>query len=256
MVNGPPTPPATTPAELYDEGTSAAEVFPPLANRPEMYQTVIPLMGEAIAKHDYQSLVDLAEETDISTPNDRHPSRLLIVAPMVLGYLVRDDVSLARFALLRLPDSIASLPLPRALMALVTSAMNRHATIYDQTAALSNLVAQPDFVENGLGSTISTLLSAFIDHFRQRTFELLSKAYTSLPLPLACTYLALAPEQVISVGLLAAAQERSWSYDPSTQIFSPKTHVKANLRTGSLALSSSSLSTFHFVADSVARLEG
>lgn len=69
-------------------------------------------MAEAIAKQDYQSLVNIAEETDISVsnlsihlcfcflaliivcqaPNDRHPSRLLIVAPMVLGHLVRDDL--------------------------------------------------------------------------------------------------------------------------------------------------------------------
>ena len=102
-------------------------------------------------------------------------------------------------------------------MALVTSAMNRdHATIYDQAATLDSLVTQPDFPDKDLASAISALLSAFIgrrefacelvlldstfivDHLRQRTFALLSKAYLSLPLPLACAYTALPPEQVIT----------------------------------------------------------
>ncbi|PPQ66464.1 hypothetical protein CVT26_011222 [Gymnopilus dilepis] len=256
MVNGPPTPPATTPAELREEAAQAAEAPSALPqglsqSKPEIYDTVIPLMAEAIVKHDYQTLVNIAEETDISAPNDRHPSRLLIVAPMVLGHLIQDDVPLARHALLRLPDSLASLPFPRALMALVTSAMNRdHATIYDQAATLDSLVTQPDFPDKDLASAISALLSAFIDHLRQRTFALLSKAYLSLPLPLACAYTALPPEQVITI-----AEGRSWSYDPSTQILTPKLDVKADLLTEPAALRSSSLATFNFVADSVARLE-
>jgi COP9 signalosome complex subunit 8 len=261
MVNGPPTPPATTPTELQDEARTNSSIAdtsaPPSApsvpqNIPEIFQTVIPQMAEAIAKNDYEHLVDIAEREDRNTINDRHPSRLLIVAPLVLGHLVLDDLPPARYAIIRLPDNLASFPLSRALMALVTSAMNReHATIYDQAAALNNLVSQPDFMDKDLASAISNLLSAFIEHFRQRTFALLSKAYTSLPLSLASAYLAFPPEQMISV-----AQGHGWSYDPSAQILSPKADFKPASRNGSLPSSFSSLTTFHFVADSVARLEG
>jgi len=261
MVNGPPTPPPTTPAELQDEARTISSVAdtsaPPSAPNvpqgiPENFQTIIPQMAEAIAKKDYKHLVDITEREDRNTINDRHPSRLLIVAPLVLGHLVLDDLPPARYALVRLPDNLASLPLSHALMALVTSAMNReHATIYNQAAALNNLVSQPDFMDKELASAISNLLSAYIEHFRKRTFTLLSKAYTSLPLSLASAYLAFPAEQMISV-----AQEHMWSYDPSTQILSPKAELRPISRNGSVTSSFSSLTTFHFVADSVARLEG
>jgi len=260
MVNGPPTPPATTPAELQDEARTSSSITdasaPPSAPNvpqhiPEFFQAAIAQMAEAITKEDYKRLVDIAEGTDSITPNDRHPSRLLIVAPLVLGHLVLDDLTPARYALLRLPDNLASLPLSRAIMALVTSAMNReHAAIYNQAAALNNLVSQPDFMDKDLGSAISNLLSAFIGYFRERTFKLLSKAYTSLPLSLACTYLDLPVDQIINL-----AQVHSWSYDPSTQILSPSVDFKPHSRNESFTSSFSSLSTFHFVADSVARLE-
>jgi len=259
MVNGPPTPPATTPAELQDEAKASSSIAdtpaPPSAPNaqhiPEFFQTVIPQMAEAIAKQDYQRLVDIAERTDRNTPNDRHPSRLLIVAPLVLGHLVLDDLTPARFALLRLPDNLASLPLSRAIMTLATSAMNReHATVYEQAATLNNLVSQPDFMDKDLGSAISHLLSAFIAQFRERTFALLSKAYTSLPLSLACTYLDLPADQIVNL-----AQTHYWSYDPSTQILSPNADPKPHPRNESVISSSSSLSTFHFVADSVVRLD-
>ncbi|KAJ7074097.1 hypothetical protein C8F01DRAFT_8182 [Mycena amicta] len=42
------------------------------------------------------------------------------------------------------------------------------------------------------------MLNAFLDAFRTRTFHLLQKAYTSLPLPLAQTYLGLSAEEVLT----------------------------------------------------------
>jgi COP9 signalosome complex subunit 8 len=133
--------------------------------------------------------------------------------------LITIDRPPARYALQRLPDSLSSLPLSRALSALIIYTMNRqHAQLYEQATALMNLVSQPDFFDKDLGSLIHTLTTAFLgkllrvyvlrcaftdaepteESFRQRTFELLSKAYTSLPSSLACTYLGLRPEQTIN----------------------------------------------------------
>ncbi|KAF8965207.1 COP9 signalosome [Flammula alnicola] len=275
MVNGPPTPPATTPAELQDEARTTSSVADsstslPLQNdpqiRPEVYQSVMPAIAEAIARKDYKRLVRVAEEADFNTANDRQQPRMLIVAPLVLGHLVNDDLAPARYALLRLPDSLASLLLPRALTTLVTSTMNRqHVKVYEQAANLLGLVSQPDFFDKDLASIIATLISAFLDSFRQRTFELLSKAYTSLLLPLACTYLGLQTEQIITV-----AEKYGWSYDPSTQILCPARPAPFGRSTSSSKIlrhyfepphinekmpDFSSLETFHFVTDSVAGLE-
>ncbi|PPQ93228.1 hypothetical protein CVT25_015226 [Psilocybe cyanescens] len=255
MVNGPPTPPATTPAELHDEARasipldySSAPISVPTTSHPspEVYQNAIPLMSEAIARDDYSRLVHIAERTDTSCTNERHQSRLLIIAPLVLGHLILDDLTPARYALLRLPDNLASLPLSRALSALVTATVNRqHSAVYDHANTLNTVVSHPDFTDKELAGVISQLLSVFIDTFRQRTFALLSKAYTSLPLSLACIYLALPAEQVID-----AAQKHSWSYDFSGQILNPVKGPDISLQ------SFSSLTTFGLVSDSVAKLEG
>lgn len=121
----------------------------------------------------------------------------------------------ARYALLRLPDSLISLPLTRALSALVVYAMNRqHAQLYEQINILKSTVSQPDFFDQELGHQIVDLATVFTgnlskvydpcsciadvvaERFCERTFILLSKAYTSLPLSLACIYLNLPAEKV------------------------------------------------------------
>jgi len=257
MVNGPPTPPATTPAELQDEARTnpsnpatarhSSQSAP--QSRPEQYQSILLLIGDAISANDFSRLARIAEEADIHAGSDRQQSRLLIVAPLVLGLLVLDQLSPARYALSRLPDNLVSLPLPRALADLVTATTNReHSKVYHQAGALLNLVGQPEFLDRDLASIIANLVPAFIDSFRSRTFTLLSKAYTSLSLSLAGTYLALTAEQIIT-----AAEKNGWSYNPPTQILSP---AAGGRQFGSLPADFTSLQTFHFVADSVARLEG
>ena len=69
----------------------------------------------------------------------------------------------ARYALMRLPENLASFPLSRALMALVISTTNReHAKIYEQAETLHALVAQPDFFDKDLASIVQALLAAFL----------------------------------------------------------------------------------------------
>ncbi|KJA27156.1 hypothetical protein HYPSUDRAFT_63416 [Hypholoma sublateritium FD-334 SS-4] len=246
MVNGPPTPPATTPVELQDAARSTASVAEPSVSlppqidpqlRPEVYQRALQGIGAALARKDYQSAGSIAGEADFITATDRQPARMLIVAPLVLVHLINDNIPPARYALLRLPDNLISLPLARALGALVIYAMNRqHAQLYEQINILKSIVSQPDFFDQELGHQVVDLATVFTERFCERTFILLSKAYTSLPLSLACIYLNLPAEKVTN-----GAQKSGWSYDASTQILYP---------------SYSSLATFDLVADSVARLEG
>ena len=76
MMNGPPTPPATTSTELLDAERSVVDVpaTENLAANPmqhdsmlvtEVYQKSRRVFGSAIAQKDYQSLVRAAEEADI-----------------------------------------------------------------------------------------------------------------------------------------------------------------------------------------------
>jgi COP9 signalosome complex subunit 8 len=71
MVNGPPTPPATTAAEIQDEArsnvdSSAAHSSQNIPqNRPEQYQSVLLLIGKAISARDFVRLTSIAEEADI-----------------------------------------------------------------------------------------------------------------------------------------------------------------------------------------------
>ncbi|KAF9482813.1 hypothetical protein BDN70DRAFT_852734 [Pholiota conissans] len=257
MANGPPTPPATTAVELQDAARASAPIAeisaPATAQsdnllRPEVYQRVIPAMVEAITQKNYQVLIDLAEEAEYMIAKERQPIRLFVIAPLVLAYLIRDNAPPARHALHRLSENLATLPLSRALSSIVVSTMNRqHAQLYEQVNALTSLVSQPDFFDRNLGSVIHDLTAVFLESFRQRTFELLSTAYTSLPSSLACVYLGLPAEQIINV-----AENNGWSYEPSSQILSPK-HNSNTFGTSPSGFSS--LNTFHFVADSVAQLE-
>lgn len=93
----------------------------------------------------------------------------------------------------------------------------KHAKIYSQAENLFNLVHQPDFFNQKLATVLADLVTTFIgealgclglsmyffltvilESFRSRTFILLSKAYTSLPLSLGQAYLGLNAEQLLS----------------------------------------------------------
>ncbi|TFY71883.1 hypothetical protein EVG20_g1134 [Dentipellis fragilis] len=127
-MNGPPTPPAedqplpveqapaSAPATTSD-APAAPEVVPenqlPSPEQSPYYQ-IFPQIASLAAKGEIQELIELAERADLNGVHDTHPSRLFVTAPLVLGYLIRDEVPPAKFALTRLPNSIAVLPLSQA----------------------------------------------------------------------------------------------------------------------------------------------
>jgi len=177
-----PTPPPTTATELQDEAREISPIVEASASIPqnsaENYEHVLPSIIKAISDKDYQQVINIAQETDYDTIDNRQPSRLLVIAPLVLSHLILDELPPARYALLRLPETLASLPLSQALLALVTSTINReHANIYEQAETLHVLVSQPDFFDKDLATMLQALLVAFLDSFRLRTFDLLSKKH-------------------------------------------------------------------------------
>jgi len=253
-MTGPPTPPPTSAVELQDEARSiareksAAQLSSDTGTRPEIYQNALPAILEITKRNDYVALVKLTENLDFATVSDNQPSRLFIVVPLVLGHLVQDDTPAARHALSRLPENLRVFPLSQALSSLLVTTINReHAKVYAEANNLLGFVAQSDFPDQELASIVTSLLSAFIEAFRVRTFELLSKAYTSLPLPLACVYLGWPEDRVISV-----AESQGWSYNSSTRVFSPRSKVSKVTVKWSTDFT---LETFDLVSESVAQLE-
>lgn len=90
----------------------------------------------------------------------------------------------ARYALMRLPENLASFIMSRALMALVISTTNReHAKVYEQAETLHGLVAQPDFFDKDLASIVQPLLAVFLGIYSWRL--LLTCSLTSQKIPSA-----------------------------------------------------------------------
>ncbi|TFK42460.1 COP9 signalosome [Crucibulum laeve] len=257
MVNAPPTPPPTSATELQDEArekpssgpsTSTPVPQPTPEVKQDLFQHRFPTIADLAGKGKFYDLIQAAEETDLSAPGERQSTRLLVIAPLVLAYLIVDDAPPARHALIRLPENLLSNPLIRILLDLSLCTLNRqHAKVYAQAEALFDQVTQTSFLDKDLANVIASMVTAFVDSFRERTFNLLSKAYVSLPLSLASTYLGLPVEQII-----AATEKSNWTYDTSTEVLSP-TNVLPTPATNSVMFSS--LLTFNAVADSVAQLE-
>ncbi|KAK0211161.1 hypothetical protein DFS33DRAFT_1271020 [Desarmillaria ectypa] len=276
MANGPPTPPPTTDIEIQDaarEEASAnanananaqtASSSTETASEPQqqqapsrpppqdVFQRAFQKIASLASEKQWQELISVAEDADVWGDDESPVSRLLVVAPLALGYLIIDDLPPARFALTRIHPRLQKLPISTALAELLESSMERkYGEVYARAEALYNMAKDtsntPDPQFPGV---LSEMVQTFTESFRERTFRLLSKAYTALPLALAQTYLGLTSDR-----LLAAVESNNWRYEASTQVLSPT--VPSVPLSASLSVSpSSSLAAFGFIADSVAQVE-
>ncbi|KAI9446704.1 COP9 signalosome [Lactarius indigo] len=222
----------------------------PTRESPKMVSE-LPALGGIIAalqaKGDYYGLIQAAERADLLAAHDDHPTRLLVAVPLVLSYLIVNDLPSAKFALLRIPDAVASVPLAQATLKLFASVWERrYENIYLRGEALSNLARRGEHLQVDLAELIASLVGTFIESFRQRTFLLVSKAYTTIPLSLAQVYLGLQSDH-----LLRVTSSQGWHLDALTQILTP---VRITKRTEP-SPASSTLLMFEGVTDNVARLE-
>ncbi|KAJ7766780.1 COP9 signalosome [Mycena metata] len=266
---GPPTPPPSSATEIQDAArtvvppipaasssasasTSAPPPAPASTVRQDDFTRLFPQLGSLATEHSFAQLIKVAEANDVASDSERQPTRLLLTAPLVLAYLIQDNLPPARFALARLPNNLGSMPLSRQLFGLLASTSERkYNNVYVRAQGLQQLVGQADFLDASLGAVLGTMLEAFLNAFRDRTFRLLQKAYTTLPLALAQTYLGLPAEEVLSV-----AAANGWAYDNATQVLTPAALPQKTSKTGSASFAPfSSLATFDFVANSVAKLE-
>ncbi|CAK5265250.1 unnamed protein product [Mycena citricolor] len=255
MSSGPLTPPPSTETEIEDAARtvgspapadSASTAASAASLTPDAFTRLFPQIASFATEGDYSALIRTAEAHDSSSEDERQATRFFLTAPLVLAYLINDDIPPARCALIRLPAALQSAPFSNQLFGLVASVSERkHTNVYARAQKLVEFVGQADFLDQSLGAVLSNMLAAFLNAFRQRTFKLLQRAYMSLPLSLAEKYLGMSSDEVLS-----AAASGGWSYDSSTQILTPA------VKTVSAAPAPvSTLSTFGFVSSSVAKLE-
>ncbi|TFK76358.1 hypothetical protein BDN72DRAFT_891431 [Pluteus cervinus] len=242
-----PTPPPAAAAKLQDDGDKATSSS---TNRgkPDIYQQFVLRLTDLASANSYAELIQTAEQYELKAEGDAQASRLIIVTPLILGYLVVDDLPPARLALNRLPDILGTHALARALLQLVAATWERrHAKIYARAQSLIELGKKSDFFYPDLGTLIGIMVSSFLVAFRERTFILLTDAFTSMPIALTESYLGMTSDE-----LLPVIARKGWQYDATTRVVTPKSGNKA---TKEVPTGFSSFQTFHLVADSVARLD-
>jgi len=266
-MTGPPTPPPSSALEIEDAVRSSVppQVQPvgetstsqasgsgvavsatsrdlPMTS----YQILFPKLAELAlsSQPKYRELAQTAEIGDLAAEGLYHQSRLLLTTPLVLAHLISGDASSARFALERLPDTLASHPLSHALFQLVAAVSERkYDRLYSKADQILQVQAQAPFAEVNFSPMLAKLVEAFLDAFRRKTFALLSRAYTSIPLSLAQIYLGFSEEQLLSV-----AQEYKWSYNAATQVLAPAPPSTSKPTSNGVLPGPSSLAAFSTVA--------
>ncbi|TFK94754.1 hypothetical protein K466DRAFT_508776 [Polyporus arcularius HHB13444] len=274
-MTGPPTPPPSSATEIEDaarttlpppqaapatvEPAAAPVPAQPVTEQPQppiaspatpksSYELLFPSIADLARSGSIRDLIEVAERGDQSADQDKSPARLLLVAPLVLAYLIVDEVPPARHVLTRLPATLTSLPLVQGLFSLLSSVSERKYTnIYTRAEQLHQLVSDPGFSVQPLGQVLAGMVTAFVEAFRKKTFNLLAKAYTSIPLPLAQVYLGLTTEQVVNVAVPAG-----WEFHETSFILTPPKQSSGSRRVSSTP---SSLFALNLVAETVANLE-
>ncbi|EKM55327.1 uncharacterized protein PHACADRAFT_55522, partial [Phanerochaete carnosa HHB-10118-sp] len=232
-MTGPPTPPITSAIEIEDAARAAAaaseapgatvvtgETAPATPGEPQAatpYRQAFATLVELASAGSFEMLAEVAESADLTTAQDTSPERFLVVAPLILSYYILDNVPPALQAIARLPDVLKTHPLGQELFRLGASVLERkYGNVYPRANDLLQVLQSTQISGADFQAVTTGLLTKFIDTFRQRTLVLLSKAYTSIPLSLAQSYLNCLPEQV-----LAVATQHRWGYDASTQTLTP-----------------------------------
>ncbi|KAI0707671.1 hypothetical protein C8Q76DRAFT_745855 [Earliella scabrosa] len=272
-MTGPPTPPPSSATEIEDAARTtlpppqAAPATEPVAPAPAppppeqtqptipnqtapktAYELLFPSITELARSGSVRDLIQVAERGDLSADSDKDQTRLLIVAPLVLAYMIVDEIPPARHVLMRLPDNLTSIPLTRGLFSLLASVSERkYADVYVRAEQLHQFVSDPSFPNPVLGQLLAGMTTAFVDAFRKKTFTLLSRAYTSIPLPLAQSYLGFTAEQVVNVAVPAG-----WDFHETSYILTPP---KQSASSRNATSAQSTLMALNLVADTVANLE-
>jgi len=157
-------------------------------------------LQEFILSKNWTKLVNSCEEYELE------PSDVPNYGVHLLSYYFVGDMDNARFLWKRIPISVKSTKPEFLAIWKIGQALwgKKYADIYATTNSFT--WTEPH----------KTLIGLFLDSFREKTFNLISRAYTAISLSDASVYLGL-PSELI----LKSASERGWGFDKSTNILSP-----------------------------------
>lgn len=211
-------------------------------------QRILVNFANLAESNSYRRLAHLAELYDLTHNAEKGTIRLLITIPLILAYLIVDDLPPARITLSQIPENLAHHAFTKALAQLVAAVWERqYPKVYIRADIVAQLSKKPDFFHVDLGKLISTMVVNFVEAFRRRTLALLNEAFTTLPFVLAQSYLGMSPEQVVPT-----LSRAGFDYDANTQMVTPRENRRTTKESPS---GFSSLHTFQRVADSVAKLD-
>jgi COP9 signalosome complex subunit 8 len=168
---------------------------------------------------------------------------------------------------MRLPDVLKVHPVAQALYRLAASTTQRkYGHVYPRAQELHDVLRNSQVPGVDLQAAVDVFLTRFLgmhrsvipsvfhllmhyhaDTFRLRTLRILAKAYSSIPLALAQSYLECTSEQVLTgtwIGTLSimlrrylslvAATQHKWRYDAATEILMPVPPSKSGLLSGNV----------------------
>lgn len=245
----------TSSAESSDPTTSSnssgsTETPPQLPAAQDIYQQVFSQLSDLAEQKNFIGITNIAEHHDLNGSNDKSHSRLLLIAPLVLAYMVLDDLTPAQHALARLSENVSVHPLSHALAALLASALERdYENTYARAQELFQMSQQSDFPDPRLGKTVGMLVNDFIDAFRKNTFRLVSRAFACLHVTEAQKLLGLGRKEV-----LAVADNNHWQFDTASGILRPSNPSLPAL-VATKPVPPSSVMTFDLVVNSVTTSE-
>ncbi|KAF2069256.1 hypothetical protein CYY_009426 [Polysphondylium violaceum] len=118
-------------------------------------------------------------------------------------YLIKNDITNARFLWKRIPSQLRS---NESLKSIWTLAKSIHQ--FD-TKTIYTLLGS-------FGAEYQPFVVFFKESFQNRTFNLISNAYTSISLSDCINYLGISQEQTIEL-----AKSKGWTFDESSKTFTP-----------------------------------
>ncbi|OJA10206.1 hypothetical protein AZE42_05125, partial [Rhizopogon vesiculosus] len=228
-----------------------------------------PQLSDLAEERNFIGIINIAELHDLNGSHDKSHTRLLLIAPLVLAYMVLDDLTPAHHALARLPENVSLHPLSHALAALLASVSERqYENTYGRAQELFQMSQQSDFPDPRLGNTLALMVNDFVDEFRRRTFALVSRAFACLQVTEAQRLLGLGQKEVLSselysrhrtiftklVFLSEVANDNRWQYDSTNDVLRPVNNFLPGLVASKPGPPSSRM-TFDLVANSVAASE-
>jgi len=130
-----------------------------------------------------------------------------LYACQLITYLILDDLNNARFLWKRMSPGVKkSVPELTAIWAIGQNLWNRkYSDLYN---SIQNFTWSPN---------IAPLIILLADAVRTRTFNLISKAYSSISIDDCSVFLGITPKDTITL-----ATNNGWKYDASTKTLTPK----------------------------------